>query len=77
MAVDNHIFLKNGSYLFLREALEPADDIEAVREIRFSAQAILALKVPATAGLSRTDFARTANHPRVVGGTPRTRPALV
>jgi hypothetical protein len=41
-AGDNHKFLKNGSGLFSRVALEGGDDIEAVREIVFLAQVIFA-----------------------------------
>jgi hypothetical protein len=41
-ARDNHEFLKNGSDLFSRAALEGGDDIEAVREIVFLAQVIFA-----------------------------------
>ncbi|MBV9457958.1 MAG: hypothetical protein JO141_10650 [Bradyrhizobium sp.] len=45
MAGEKHEFLKNGSNLFSRGALESGDDIEAAREIRFSAQAIFRVEV--------------------------------
>jgi len=47
MAADKHVFLKNGSDLFSRWALERADHTDAVREIGFSAQAIFACSSPA------------------------------
>jgi hypothetical protein len=41
MCGDNHIFLENGSYLFLREGLERDDHVVGLREIRFFPHAIL------------------------------------
>jgi hypothetical protein len=37
---DNHVFLKNGSDLFLRGALERGDHVEAVWKIGFSARVV-------------------------------------
>jgi hypothetical protein len=41
MREDNHIFLKNGSSLFLREGLEQDDPVGGFRKIGFLAHAIL------------------------------------
>jgi hypothetical protein len=40
MAAEKHVFLKNGSDLFLRRALESGDHVGAVRKIRFLARVI-------------------------------------
>jgi hypothetical protein len=52
MAADKHVFLKNGSDLFLCGALERGDHVEAVRENRVLAQAIFAFEVPANTALT-------------------------
>jgi hypothetical protein len=46
MAADKHVFLKNGSDLFLREALERGDHVEAVRKIGFLARLIFERLAP-------------------------------
>ena len=40
MRRDNHVFLENGSDLFLREGLETDDHVEGLRKMRFLAHAI-------------------------------------
>jgi hypothetical protein len=46
MAADKHAFLKNGSDLFLRGALERGDHVEVVRENRVLAQMIFRRLAP-------------------------------
>jgi hypothetical protein len=50
MAADKHTFLKNGSVLFLRGALEIGDRVEAVRKSRALAQIIFGRLVPLASG---------------------------
>jgi hypothetical protein len=52
MAADKHTFLKNGSDLFLRGALEIGDRVEAVRKSRALAQIIFGRLVPLASGAS-------------------------
>src|SRR5690348_10583476 len=70
MTVDNHIFLKNRSDLFSHEPLERGDHVEAVREIRVSAQAILALEAPVDVAMARTDLPDEQSLTLVIPGQP-------
>ena len=78
MAGEKHDFLKNGSNLFLHEALETGDHVEAVRKIRFLARVIFESKVAfmedAALKIDQTDL--PVGQISLQAGNPRCRPGF-
>jgi hypothetical protein len=56
MCGDKHVFLKNGSDLFLRDDLEAGYRFDGIFEIRFSARVLLACEAPARRRILRSDL---------------------